>query len=72
MSEWRPIDTAPKDPGKEIMAGKFGLHLDGKTTVCERDPFVSFWSPTLGKFYASPTHWLCELPPKMPMIETEQ
>lgn len=67
--EWKPIATAPKVAGKEIMAATFALHVDGKSTYCQRDPFVSFWSPTLGKFFAGPTHWLCELPATMPAIE---
>lgn len=65
-SEWKPIISAPHVAGTEIIAAKFGKHFDGRT-MCVKEPFISFWSPTLGKFYASPTHWLCVCPP-MPRL----
>lgn len=68
---WMPIETAPKHAGTEIFAARFGLHADGVTTMCIREPFVSFWSPSLGKFYCDPTHWLCVVPP-MPDVAVER
>lgn len=51
--QWQPIETAPKD--KEIIGSKWA------ESVMIKEPFISFWSPTLGKFFASPTHWI-EMP----------
>ena len=50
--EWQPIATAPRVTGKEILGSKWH---DG---VMIREPFISFWSPSLSKFFAGPTHWM--------------
>jgi len=49
---WQPIAKAEKETGKEIIGGRF---VEG---VMIRDPFISFWSPTLNRLYCEPTHWL--------------
>jgi hypothetical protein len=50
--QWQPIDAAPKVSGKEIIGTRWA------GGVCIREPFVSFWSPTLNKFYCDPTHYI--------------
>ena len=58
--EWFPIETAKKETACEFIGAIF--RPSGEMT---RDPFISFWSPTLGKFYCSPTHWMpLPKPPK--------
>lgn len=56
MSEWQPIETAQKKAGIEIIGTRWAFR-DGKAT-CIREPFISFWSPTLNKFYCDPTHFI--------------
>lgn len=48
MDEWKPIKDAPHIPGREII----GIIVGGS------DPFTSFWSPTLNRFYREPTHYI--------------
>ena len=61
--EWRPIIDAPHLTGVEIIGSRWADN--GERFVCIREPFVSFWSPTLGKFYCNPTHfWPMPLPPE--------
>ncbi len=62
MSEWQPIKTAPKVAGTDIIGSRWYPDSDGKMT-CVREYFVSFWSPTLNKFYCDPTHWMPAPPP---------
>lgn len=50
--EWLPIESAPKITGVEIIGAGF---ISGKMI---KEPFISFWSPTLEKFFANPTHWM--------------
>ena len=57
--DWQPIETAPRVPGKKIL-GAYWYKKEGKWTM-SRDPFISFWSPTLNKFYCDPTHFI-EMP----------
>ncbi len=52
MSEWQPIETAERQPGEEILGSRW---YDGRMI---KEPFITFWSPTLGKFYVDPTHWM--------------
>jgi hypothetical protein len=59
MSEWQPIETAPKEV-IEIIGIRF-VRDEGGKMICTREPFVSFWSPSLNKFYCDPTHWI-EMP----------
>jgi hypothetical protein len=54
---WMPIETAEKVAGIEILGTRWGFDGKGKAT-CIQEPFISFWSPTLNKFYCSPTHWI--------------
>ena len=54
--EWQPIDTAPRTTSPEIIGCVYSKG------VMTKEPFISFWSPTLGKFFATPTHWQ-PLPP---------
>jgi hypothetical protein len=65
--KWQPIETAPQD-GREILASKWAKQ--GDRMVCVRDPFMSFWSASLGKFQYGPTHW-SEAPetPDVPQAE---
>lgn len=51
MSEWQPIETAPKDITEFLGV----IYRDG---VMAKEPFISFWSPTLNKFFANPSHWI--------------
>ncbi len=48
---WIPIVDASKIAGKEMIGIR---RLDGKAS----DPFITFWSPTLNKFYCDPTHFI--------------
>ena len=57
MSDWQPIETAPKVAGVEIIGTRWAFSDDGKAT-CIREPFISFWSPSLNKFYCDPTHFI--------------
>ena len=52
MTEWQPIETAIQDIGVEIL----GSRWSGGTMV--KEPFITFWSPTMSKFYLDPTHWV--------------
>lgn len=59
---WYVIDKAPKISGKEIIGCRWaGGHMT-------KEPFITFWSTTLHKFYASPTHWI---PMPYPPVEAE-
>lgn len=49
---WVPIGEAPRVAGQEIVGCRWH---DG---VMSREPFISFWSPTLNKFYCDPTHYI--------------
>lgn len=49
---WVPIGEAPRAVGEEIVGCRWH---DG---VMTKEPFISFWSPTLGKFYCDPTHYI--------------
>jgi len=55
MCKWMLIEKADKIAGKEILGVRF---FDG---VMKIEPFISFWSPTLGKFYCNPNYYI-ELP----------
>lgn len=50
--EWQKIANAKKETGVEIIGTKWA------SGVCIREPFVSFWSPSLNKFYCDPTHFI--------------
>jgi hypothetical protein len=50
--EWQPIEVAPREAGVEIL----GVRIAGDKML--REPFISFWSPTLNKFYCDPTHYI--------------
>jgi hypothetical protein len=50
--EWLPIETAPRENSTEIL----GCCYAERRMV--REPFVSFWSPTLNKFFGSPNYWV--------------
>lgn len=50
--QWNPISEAKKTPGLEIL----GVDIRGGKIF--REPYLTFWSPTLQKFYCSPTHWV--------------
>ena len=54
--EWRPIGEAAHLAGTEIIGSRW---YDGKMM---KQPFVTFWSPTLNKFYCDPTHWIPMIP----------
>ncbi len=52
MDEWRNILQAPREPGKEILGVVFIKdHM-------VKEPFITFWSPTLKRFYCNPTHYI--------------
>jgi hypothetical protein len=48
---WLPIGQAEMETGKEIL----GVRFHGG--IMTKEPFISFWSPSLNKFYLSPTHY---------------
>ena len=50
--QWRPIETAQKITGAEII----GVIFVG--AKMQKEPFITFWSPSLQKFYCNPTHWM--------------
>lgn len=52
MIKWIPVAEAPKIPGRELI----GISIDRNS-----DPFFTFWSPTLNRFYCTPTH-VIEMP----------
>jgi hypothetical protein len=56
--EWQPIEVAPRETGVEIL----GARIMSDKMI--REPFISFWSPTLNKFYCDPTHYI--LMPALP------
>ncbi|MDX0007805.1 hypothetical protein GOB40_13790 [Sinorhizobium meliloti] len=64
---WKTMDSAPTEPGVEIIAARFGIY-DELTSMCEKSPFISFWMQTRRKFYGEPTHWLCKVPLIFPPI----
>jgi hypothetical protein len=64
---WKLMDSAPTEPGDEIIAARFGIY-DELTAMCEKSPFVSFWMRSRQKFYGEPTHWLCRVPTSFPSI----
>jgi hypothetical protein len=53
---WQPIETAPKEPIQEVIGVRFA------SDVMTKEPFITFWSPSLQRFYLNPTHWM-PLPP---------
>ncbi|MBB6299933.1 hypothetical protein [Rhizobium leucaenae] len=66
---WKTMDSAPTEPGIEVIAARFGM-FGGLTEICEKSPFISFWMQTRRKFYGEPTHWLCKVPSSFPPIRT--
>ncbi len=56
MDPWFHIGSAPKISG-EFIGTRWGWSETLQKMVCIREPFISFWSPTLNKFYCDPTHW---------------
>ncbi len=65
MSKWKPIETAEKITGREILGSRWG----GDRMI--KEPYVSFWSPTLNKWYVDPTHWV-EMPDPPGKDDTEE
>lgn len=49
---WQPMELAPRKAGAEIL----GVRYAGG--VMKKEPFITFWSPTLDRFYCDPTHWI--------------
>ena len=64
---WKTMDSAPKEPGMEIIAARFGIYAE-LTAMCEKSPFISFFMHSRGKFYGDPTHWLCKVPASFPSV----
>lgn len=64
---WKTMDSAPKEPGVEIIAARFGIYAE-LTAMCEKSPFISFFMHSRGKFYGDPTHWLCKVPASFPPV----
>lgn len=65
---WKTMDTAPIEPGAEVIAARFARY-DELTSMCEKSPFISFWMQTRRKFYGEPTHWLCRVPLSFPRVD---
>lgn len=71
MSEWQPIETAPKDGTRVIVYEPHGVHSRaGRRKVCSCDkvtesywhqpgnPAVEgFWTSPMGQVRFKPTHW---------------
>ena len=67
MSEWQPIETAPKDGNSVIIYDPRG------TTVCEAiyDKHQSSWVDPVETYYRyHPTHWMPL--PAPPVVEGEE
>lgn len=58
---WIPIDEAEKISGHEVI----GVVIREGRIV--KEPFMTFWSPSLDRFYCSPTHFVW-----MPKIRAEK
>lgn len=52
MADWQPIAAAPVETSAEILGCRW---YNGKMT---KEPFITFWSLTLGRFYLNPTHFI--------------
>jgi hypothetical protein len=74
MSEWQPIETAPKDGTKVLVYSEHdrdevGLHIAAYCMSGERLPREAMWrvawdhTPLDGNPFAEPTHWQ-PLPPE--------
>jgi hypothetical protein len=50
--KWLPIENAPNETGVEILGSCWA---EG---VMIKEPFITFWSPTLNRFYCRPTHYI--------------
>jgi hypothetical protein len=50
--EWQTMETAPRENSTEFLGCNY---VEGRMV---REPFVSFWSPTLNKFFGSPNYWV--------------
>ena len=57
--QWDSIDTAPKGTDDQLseILGCCWSYIEGRAYM-SKEPFITFWSPTLDKFYCSPTHWV--------------
>jgi len=60
LSDWQPIETAPKD-GSEII-----MFAMGDIGICYWSDKVNGWTWGLGKYFNSPTHWMPL--PKQPTV----
>lgn len=68
MSEWQPIETAPRD-GTPILA--YNSMLGSYNTAYLNGEFpCGFWG-RLGQWYPQPTHWM-PLPPPPARQEDER
>ncbi len=68
--EWQPIETAPRDPAIQIIGTRFAF--EGDKATCIKEPFISFWSPSLNKFFAGPTHWTALPAPPLSRISEQE
>ena len=60
MSEWQPIETAPKDGTSMLVVSRDGLVMIDKWHVCHTHPLgkPSYLSYNDWQFSKDPTHWM--------------
>lgn len=58
MSEWQPIETAPRDETELL------LWVNGGCVVGFFNPYTGYWDDGEYRSKMSPTHWM--LPPEPP------
>lgn len=67
MSEWQPIETAPKDGTRVLLFSPGGDGEDPTRQVAEGAWCRVWWRMEAGDYWTTPTHWIAlPAPPKEP------